>query len=131
MAREAVERTAAEWEVVGRFLTRVRESQGFTQEEVVARGGKGLSKAPLSMLENGRPQNNRPLRSTLVALGRAYGLPDEWWDHVISGDLKAASEAPSPDELGRRVTELESRWDRAEALLTRIEDFLDRAERDG
>jgi transcriptional regulator with XRE-family HTH domain len=89
VARPVVELAADEWALIGEFLRRLRARRGWTQEQAAGAGGRGLSRAPLGMLENGKPENNRPLRSTLEGIQRAYDLPDEWWALVVSGDLTA------------------------------------------
>lgn len=82
-----MELPADDWAVIGTFLRTMRSRRNWTQEEAARRGKPGLSRAPLSLLEQGKPENNRPLRSTLEGVQRAYELPDEWWMLVLSGEL--------------------------------------------
>lgn len=120
MARAAVELPAEDWHTIGTFLRKLRSQRGWSQDDAVARGKPGLSRAPLGQLENGRPTNNRPLRSTLEGIGRAYGLDDEWWLRVIHGDGTAP--APDPDVQARLTAVEESLRDLREA----VEALLDR-----
>lgn len=131
MARPVVELTADEWAVIGTFLRRVRAKRGWTQEQAASAGGRGLSRAPLGMLENGKPENNRPLRSTLEGVQRAYELPDEWWQLVLRGDLNEDAGASGPIRLSASGVDLDELLERDPeayaAIMEQARIALDRA----
>lgn len=136
MARLAVELSPDEWATIAHFLRRVRARYGWTQEQAAAQAIRGLSRAPLGLLENGKPENNRALASTLEGVRQAYGLPDEWWVHVLSGELTvdlavAGKVGPEPIRLSASGVDLDELLERDPeayaAIMEQARIALDRA----
>jgi hypothetical protein len=91
VAKPLVTLTPEQWHTLAAFVSDHRNVRGWSQEQVIAKAQRGLSKAPYSQLENATQPSESMARSTLDAVGRVFDLPTAWWEKVLAGKLAAPS----------------------------------------
>lgn len=120
MAQPVVKLSPEEWKKVGDFVQSRRNSLGMTQAQAVAAGGRGISLAVWSILENARQERGTMSVAALHAAQRALDLPDEWVGDVLRGFLSGPR--PSP------FHEAAARWDRLLEQLAELIEHLSSAQ---
>ena len=105
----------AHWTDVAAVVNGQMAAQGISQRELAERSG--VSPATLRKIQHGDDQARN--RSTLTALSRALGLPDDHlWRIAVAGSAAAGTaEGEAGRDLGARVAELERRVDAVEERL--------------
>ncbi len=107
-----------DWAAVARVIDERMAERGMTQRELAERSG--VSTATLRAIKHG---GSRRLPTTLAAISRALGLPDDQLRRTAFGDdTAAADDGPQQGavaelrgqvaDLGRRVEAIESRLGR-------------------
>lgn len=83
MAPRSVEATPERWAELGRYVVRKREALELDQQDLVEEAG--VSKAVVSKIENGRPDNNHVRATTLRKLSTALLLPPDGLELLAQG----------------------------------------------
>lgn len=105
------------WEAVARAVNDRMTERGISQRELAERSG--VSPATLRQIQQGVPRQRS--RSTLAAISRALGFPDDRLREVsMDGrptEERRAVDASPVSELRRELTDLRKRVETLEAHL--------------